>query len=155
MSTAVPGWYEKFFVNKWKLSIQRDNKMGHFMVTNTHIPIDSIVLVCLPVNIKHVSQMEPSDFNRAIQIDKDYFSCSDNPKEFNNFISHSCDPCCKIEIDNQRIIYLISIRDINPGDTIDFDYNTTEDDMVKQGVDFTCHCRAPTCKKWIRGRSYA
>lgn len=151
---AVPGWYEKFFVQRWKLCIRRDNTMGYFMTTETHIPPDSIVLVCLPVNIKHKTEMNPSDFNRSIQISSDHFSCSESPQEYNNFISHSCDPCCRVEIDDQSVIYLISIRDIHPGNIIDFDYNTTEDDMIDQKVDFMCHCRASTCKRWIRGKKY-
>jgi hypothetical protein len=154
ITTATPAWYEQFFVKIWKLCIQRDNKMGYFMTTDTYIPQDSIVLVCLPVNLKHKTDMDPSDFNRAIQISADLFSCSETPQEYNNFISHSCDPCCKVEIDENNIIYLVSIRDIEPGDIIDFDYNTTEHDMISQGVDFACHCRAPTCKKWIRGKNY-
>lgn len=95
-----------------------------------------------------------TDFNRAIQVDDELFSSSLDESEFNNFICHDCDPNCRIEILKDYTVNLIALRNIESSEPITFDYNTTEYDMVEQGVEFHCACGKEMCKKWIRGKRY-
>ena len=149
-----PAWYEEPFVNQWGLKVSCNNQLGRYLTSSKSIPACSVVMILLPVNIKHQSQMLPQDYNRAIQVSDVHYSCSESETEFNNCISHSCDPTCWVLIDENYFIYLVSTRTIHPEDPISFDYNTTEEDMVKQGVDFRCQCGSKYCKSWIRGRKY-
>jgi SET domain-containing protein len=150
----APAWYELPFVSQWKLKIAESEKWGKFLKTGKPIPASSVVMVLLPINIKHRKDMQPMDYNRSIQLSSDLFSCSADPSEYNNYICHSCDPTCEILKGSNNTIYLIARRDISEGDSISFDYNTTEENMVQQGVDFECHCGMETCQKWIRGWKY-
>jgi SET domain-containing protein len=63
------------------------------------------------------------------------------------FINHSCDPNCTSLIEDRRI-YIESIRDIQPGEEITFDYQ-----MIIQGRHtaaekrrFPCGCGAVGCR---------
>lgn len=60
--------------------------------------------------------------------------------KFGRFTNHSCHPSCKV-IGNK----LISVKEINYGDSITFDYNETEDIL---SAPFRCDC----CKKLIIGK---
>lgn len=56
-------------------------------------------------------------------------------------INHSCHPSARIDRQAQSFV---SIRDIEPGDEITFDYTLNEDSMA---VPFICEC----CGRQIRG----
>jgi SET domain-containing protein len=62
-------------------------------------------------------------------------------------VNHSCAPNCDIEILDSRI-FIVSRRDIAPGEEISFDYNF--DPAGAKGEDprkaFPCRCGAPTCR---------
>jgi SET domain-containing protein len=57
------------------------------------------------------------------------------------YINHNCDPNIKI-IDNN----LVTLKEINDGDDITFDYNVSEENMASP---FVCNC----CGKLINGYS--
>jgi hypothetical protein len=63
------------------------------------------------------------------------------------YTSHSCDPNSKMEPKNSGC-KLIAIKDISAGETLSFDYETTEWDM---SAPFDCLCGASNCKKVIKG----
>ena len=73
----------------------------------------------------------------TIQIDKRVHL---NVIEPYRYMNHHCSPSVKIE---GKI--MTAIKDIEPGDEITFDYNTTEDVLA---CPFDCKC----CGKKIRGR---
>ena len=62
------------------------------------------------------------------------------------FLSHSCAPDCRLDMDGSE---LVALRDIRPGDLLTIDYAETEDVLYRQ---FVCHCGAPACRHWITGR---
>ena len=63
------------------------------------------------------------------------------------YLSHSCDPDCRLDMDRSE---LVALRDIRPGDLLTIDYAETEDVLFRQ---FTCHCGAASCRQWITGRT--
>lgn len=58
------------------------------------------------------------------------------------YVNHHCHPTAKV---NQKKRALISIKNIEIGDEITFDYNQNEDQLA---TPFTCHC----CHKKIMGK---
>jgi hypothetical protein len=66
--------------------------------------------------------------------------------EIIGFLSHSCEPDCRLDMAQSE---LVALRDIRPGDLLTIDYAETEDVLYRQ---FACHCGAPRCRHWITGR---
>ena len=69
-------------------------------------------------------------------------------------LAHSCAPNCRIEVQSLVSFLVVATRDIFPGETIAFNYLTTEWDM---NAPFDCRCaeasgsRQETCFRRIRG----
>jgi len=63
------------------------------------------------------------------------------------WINHSCDPNCTSVIEDRRI-YIDSIRDIQPGEEITFDYQMITQDRLTPAVKrrFPCRCGAAGCR---------
>jgi hypothetical protein len=59
------------------------------------------------------------------------------------YMNHACEPTTRI-VDCE----VVALRDIVPGDSITFDYNTTEAELAEP---FPCHCRASACVGIVRG----
>jgi hypothetical protein len=66
--------------------------------------------------------------------------------EFIGFLSHSCDPNCRLDMVRFE---LVALRNIPAGDRLTIDYAATEDRLFRQ---FACHCGAEACRQWITGR---
>lgn len=79
----------------------------------------------------------------SLQIWQDKHICG---TEFIGFLSHSCAPNCRLDMDGFR---LVTLRDIRANDVLTIDYAATEDRLFRQ---FPCHCGAPQCRGWITGR---
>ena len=62
------------------------------------------------------------------------------------YLSHSCDPNCRLDMD---AFDLIALGDIAEGELLTIDYAATEDVLYRQ---FACHCGAASCRHWITGR---
>lgn len=60
-------------------------------------------------------------------------------------VLHSCDPNCVVDMET---LTFTAVRDIQPGDAITMDYETTEDVLFRQ---FQCGCGALKCKGLIKG----
>jgi hypothetical protein len=65
---------------------------------------------------------------------------------FVGYLSHSCDPSCRLDMDRFE---LIALRPIAAGELLTIDYAATEDVLH---VQFACHCGADDCRAWITGR---
>ncbi len=65
---------------------------------------------------------------------------------FCRFLLHSCDP--NIAIDTE-FWEARAAREIHPGDSLAYDYATTEDMLSGQ---FACCCGSRDCRGWIMGR---
>ena len=96
---------------------------------NVFIPENSIVL-------KLSGEILPYPTRTSIQISE----TEHIEDSLGQYINHSCKPSCKVE--NGCIV---SIKNINPGSSITFNYNETE---VSMSSPFTCNC----CGKRISGK---
>ncbi len=71
-----------------------------------------------------------------------------SPKnEIGNFINHSCDPNSKISKRNSKL-YIVTIKPIESGSEINFDYSTVlaRDDVWQM----KCNCHSKLCRKTIK-----
>lgn len=66
--------------------------------------------------------------------------------EFIGYLSHACDPNCRLDM---KAFELTALKDIGAGELLTIDYAATEDRLFRQ---FACHCGAPQCRRWITGR---
>jgi uncharacterized protein len=57
------------------------------------------------------------------------------------FINHSCSPNCETEDEDGRI-FVVAIRDIEPGEELVYEYNLYDSDEDDQD----CYCGAPHCR---------
>jgi SET domain len=89
--------------------------------------------------------------NFAIQISET--EMIDSFPEFNDYIlNHSCDPNCKVVFKNQ--LTMQAAKDITIGEELTWDYETTEENMIKFGCNFECHCGSNKCRQQIRGYAF-
>lgn len=69
------------------------------------------------------------------------------------WVNHSCDPNCEVVIEDGRL-YIESIRDIEPGEELAYDYNfilpVRHTPALKKR--YPCVCGAPMCRGTMLGR---
>jgi len=83
------------------------------------------------------------------------FSSSITPNDVDNYLCHSCAPNCHFRIGADLACGLIASRDIAAGESINFDYDTTEDDLTGERGGFECHCGAANCRGMVLGSLYS
>jgi len=66
---------------------------------------------------------------------------------FIGFLSHSCDPNCRLDMERFE---MVALRGARAGGLLTIDYAATEDVLYRQ---FACHCGARSCRHWITGRT--
>ena len=81
---------------------------------------------------------------RSIQIDEDLYLVSDDTPEPGDMFNHSCEPSCGLV----GATVLGSIRDIEVGDELTFDYATCDSSDYDE---FQCLCGEPTCRGVVTG----
>jgi len=86
----------------------------------------------------------------SLQVDDNKFLNSKYRKLCDN-INHSCNANTKIDVEN---LTLIATRDIEKGEEITFNYNTTDYDLVCENQQFECHCESKNCIGVIKGFKY-
>lgn len=66
------------------------------------------------------------------------------------WINHSCDPNCDAVVEDQRI-YIESVRDIEPGEELRYDYNFILEERHTPAMKrrFPCVCGAANCRGTI------
>mmetsp|Transcript_38648 Transcript_38648/g.100382 ORF Transcript_38648/g.100382 Transcript_38648/m.100382 type:complete len:164 (+) Transcript_38648:215-706(+) len=68
------------------------------------------------------------------------------------YTNHSCAPNCRLEMalegEAQAEVSLVTLADVPAGETVTFDYNTTEWDMAEP---FACRCGEPGCVGEVQG----
>lgn len=70
------------------------------------------------------------------------------------FINHSCNPNCASEhvrLGNKMCIVISSIKDIEPGEELSYDYKLPYEDKSKR---IPCHCGALNCRGWMNWDEY-
>lgn len=69
------------------------------------------------------------------------------------WINHSCDPNCEVVLDGRRL-FIESIRDIDPGEELAYDYNfilpVRHTPAMKRR--YPCTCGSPACRGTMLGR---
>ena len=89
-------------------------------------------------NKTHINQI--SDFTHYLQITPEFFiSPSGNADDF---VNHCCDPNCALYFEGDTLV-LRSIRSIQPGEELSFDYGTI---MFSEPTTFQCACGSPVCR---------
>jgi uncharacterized protein len=63
------------------------------------------------------------------------------------FFNHSCDPNCESTVEKRRV-YIESIRDIEPGEELTYDYQIQREDDDPENIDevFACRCGFIRCR---------
>jgi len=63
------------------------------------------------------------------------------------FLNHSCNPNCESVIENRRV-FIESIRTIEPGEEMTYDYQIQREDDDPPGIEevFACRCGFPQCR---------
>lgn len=94
-----------------------------------------------------VFQSNPTRF--TIQVREDKHIAFEGGLEY---VNHSCSPNSRLVVsENTPEIAFITTRDVQAGESLSFDYSTTEWDMDEK---FDCHCGSPNCRGHIGGAKY-
>ena len=128
------------------------------MSAGATIPKDELVML-LPPNLLFWDEQVP-DFNTCLQCGlsaggRRIFSSSITRSDVDNYLCHSCEPNCRFVLGKDLACGLIANRQIEADESINFDYDTTEDDLTGDRGGFECHCGVPSCRKFILGRLHS
>ncbi len=76
------------------------------------------------ISTKEAGELYEKGNDYMIQVDNDRFFVATNDKELEeaDFLNHSCDPNCGINVS----LKIVTMRDIEPGEELTFDYAMTE-----------------------------
>ena len=66
------------------------------------------------------------------------------------FLNHCCEPNCEAQMDEDGRIWIVAIRDIEPGEEVTFNYNYDLEDFRSH----PCRCGAPGCVGFIVAEEY-
>ena len=140
------------------LKVCQNDQVGGYVRAGAHITKGDLVML-LPPNLL-IWEDDVDDFNKCLQIGVNgsgerLFSSSITPHDIDNYLCHSCEPNCHFIIGSDLACGLIASRDISAGESINFDYDTTEDDLRGDRGGFECHCGVPSCRKFILGKLYS
>ncbi len=63
------------------------------------------------------------------------------------YINHSCEPNCEAEEDEDSRVYICSLRDIEEGEELNYNYGLIYEarHTAKVKKEFACYCGAPSC----------
>jgi len=92
----------------------------------------------------HASEIE--DPTHCLQIDDEVFLASTGG--IDDFINHSCDPCCGVRLTTDRRVVLFALKDIEANIEITFDYATAQNGEYEV---LTCRCLSTNCREKIGG----
>ncbi|KAJ1626094.1 hypothetical protein T492DRAFT_1035027 [Pavlovales sp. CCMP2436] len=145
-------------ISQHKLTAQQNERVGRFIEAGRAIEQGEIVML-LPPNLL-LWEEEVDDYNRCLQLGASasgarLFSSSIRETDLDNFICHSCEPNCDVVIGTDMTAALVATRPIAKGDSVCFDYDSTEDDLRDEKGGFSCHCGAPRCRGEVLGRNHA
>jgi hypothetical protein len=99
--------------------------------------VDGTELAALPEEIRV----------HSLQIDDDLFIVSFPPFDDADYVNHSCEPNCGIV----GSVLLVSMRDVEVGEELCFDYAMTDTDDYDE---FTCSCGTASCRGTISGADW-
>ena len=118
---------------------------AYAMMTNCQIAKGDVVLV-----LQGRITAQPSKYSIQIGEYKHLEPSHDlsDPRSSIRFLNHSCDPTTYINFEDLTVR---ALRDLEPGEEVNFNYNTTEYEMVNP---FECYCHSVNCLGYIHGFKY-
>ena len=119
---------------------------AYALITNRDIFSNEVVFVLQGEFSDH-----PSKYSIQIGEGRHLEPRGDDPSDAGSlirFFNHSCDPTTFLNLEDLTVR---ALRDLEPGEEVTFNYNTTEYDMANT---FKCHCNAKNCLGYIRGSKY-
>ena len=68
------------------------------------------------------------------------------------WINHACDPNCEADEEDGRI-YITALRDIAPGEELNYDYGLVIDEPLTKALkaEYPCWCGSPNCRGTLLG----
>lgn len=134
--------------------LRHSAELGGYLVASRSIAPGALVMLLPPNRIQSASEV--SEWNAVIQVrsgppEERLYSSSLLPSDLDNFLAHSCDPCCRLSVDAELTVRLHALRAVAPEEPLSIDYEVLEEDMVTQGVTFHCCCGAAACRGEIMG----
>lgn len=127
--------------------IKVDKRDDYYIVVATErIPEKDVLL-----RLEGIVLKEPTQFSIQIGESEHIAAYSNHPhieSSIIRYINHSCEPSAYFNITDR---VLIAAKNLEPGDEITFNYNTTEYDMV---APFQCRCGSANCYGEIKGFKY-
>lgn len=98
-----------------------------------------------------IMPMEIADAKRAIQLNH-YFALELLTKGcLENYVNHSCQPNCWLDLKTTGVPILRALRDINADEELCYNYNTVEYNLLDAFTMFHCRCEAPSCVGLVQG----
>lgn len=145
-------------ISEHKLSVQTSERVGRFIQAGRDIAQGELVML-LPPNLLQWDE-EVEDYNRVLQLGKAadgsrLFSSSIRTTDLDNFLCHSCEPNTTVLIGKDLTAGLVALKPILSGESVCFDYDSTEDDLRDEKGGFSCHCGARNCRGEVLGREHA
>lgn len=128
-----------------KVKVRRVNG-AYALITNRRILKNEVVFVLQGEFTDH-----PSKYSIQIGEGRHLEPLPDDLSDVSSlirFFNHSCDPSTFLNLEDLTVR---ALRDLEPGEEVTFNYNTTEYDMADP---FKCHCNAGNCVGYIRGFKY-
>lgn len=125
-------------------------KTGSGIFTTTQIPAHTPI-VEFKGNICFYKDL-PKNCDNYLQIGPDRFMVPTGTIKGIDFINHSCEPNCNMQVIGNRAI-LFSLVVIPVGMQLTFDYSTTSTDTLDEWK-MECACGSPKCRKIISGYQY-
>lgn len=124
---------------QWGVFTSRPYAQGSVVISSNLLPTNS--------NLVNESNPSTTSCSHSIQTNWSEHILMDLPARF---INHSCEPNLSVAKDlNENQSYdFIALRDINKGEEVRFDYETTEYEV---GAFEDCACNVDSCRGAIKG----
>ncbi len=136
------------------LEVRNSAIHGRGVFALRHIPKGTRIIEYLGERISHAEadsryEDRPEDDNHTFLFIVDKRTVIDAGVNGNDarFINHACDPNCETVIEKRRV-FIEAMRDIEPGEELNYDYQIQRDDDDPPNVEqvWACRCGTETCR---------
>jgi hypothetical protein len=157
MSTHEYAALEQSKIEQWAITVHDSEKVGKFIAPGCRVPEGEVVMVLPPYNIQRWHEVVDNDM--VIQVrgggkEKALFSCANSRDTMDCYLNHSCEPNLKAVVLGDYAVHMVALREIEAGEVLAWDYQSTEEDLVAFEADFSCQCGSAKCKGHIKGYSH-
>lgn len=99
------------------------------------------------VDVPGLAALPPQEREHSVQVEEGLFLASTIPDDPADYINHSCTPNAGL----CGQIVLVAMRDIHPGEDINFDYAMTDGEPYDE---FACACCTSECRGRVTGNDW-